>query len=105
MSIGNGAARERSGRILIVDDQEQNIRLLARILAKAGYQHVASTTNSDEALALHTQFKPDLVLLDLHMRGKNGFDVLQEIMVQGGEERIPVLMVTADDSAEVKRHA
>ena len=105
MNLENGLSREKSGRILIVDDQEQNIKLLARILAKAGYEHVASTTNSDEALALHERFNPDLVLLDLHMRGKDGFQVLEEIMLQSGEEYIPVLMITADDSAEVKRHA
>lgn len=97
--------REKSGRILIVDDQEQNIRLLARILAKAGYDDVASTTNSDEALSLFTRFKPDLVLLDLHMNGKDGFQVLEEIMLQSGDGYLPVLMITADDSAEVKRHA
>lgn len=97
--------RDKSGRILIVDDQEQNIRLLTRILAKAGYDDVASTTNSDEALALYIQFKPDLVLLDLHMNGKDGFQVLEEIMLQSGDGYLPVLMITADDSAEVKRHA
>jgi putative two-component system response regulator len=97
--------REKSGRILIVDDQEQNIRLLARILAKAGYDDVASTSNSDEALSLFTKFKPDLVLLDLHMNGKDGFQVLEEIMLQSGDGYLPVLMITADDSAEVKRHA
>ena len=98
-------ARQKSGRILLVDDQEQNIRLLARILAKAGYDSVASTTNSDEALALYQEFKPDLVLLDLHMRGKDGFQVLEEIMLQSGNDYLPVLMITADDSAEVKRQA
>ncbi len=97
--------RDKSGRILIVDDQEQNIRLLTRILAKAGYDDVASTTNSDEALALYIQFKPDLVLLDLHMNGKDGFQVLEEVMLQSGDGYLPVLMITADDSAEVKRHA
>lgn len=97
--------RDKSGRILIVDDQEQNIRLLTRILAKAGYDDVASTTNSDEALALYIKFKPDLVLLDLHMNGKDGFQVLEEIMLQSGDGYLPVLMITADDSAEVKRHA
>jgi len=97
--------RDKSGRILIVDDQEQNIRLLTRILAKAGYDDVASTTNSDEALSLYIQFKPDLVLLDLHMNGKDGFQVLEEIMLQSGDGYLPVLMITADDSAEVKRHA
>ena len=97
--------RDKSGRILVVDDQEQNIRLLTRILAKAGYDDVASTTNSDEALSLYIQFKPDLVLLDLHMNGKDGFQVLEEIMLQSGDGYLPVLMITADDSAEVKRHA
>lgn len=101
----NSQRREKSGRILIVDDQEQNIRLLTRILAKAGYDDVASTTNSDEALGLFIQFKPDLVLLDLHMNGKDGFQVLEEIMLQSGDGYLPVLMITADDSAEVKRHA
>jgi putative two-component system response regulator len=95
----------KSGRILIVDDQQENIRLLARILAKAGYENVASTTNPGEALALYTQVKPDLVVLDLHMRGKDGFQVLEEIMLASGDNYVPVLMVTADDSAEVKRQA
>jgi len=93
-------------RILIVDDQEENIRLLARILAKAGYENVTSTTNSADALALQTQFKPDLILLDVHMSGKNGFQVLEEIVShENGAEHVPVLMITADDSADVKRRA
>jgi putative two-component system response regulator len=97
--------RDRPARILVIDDQEQNTRLVTRILQKAGYEHVASTTNSDEALALHTQFKPDLVLLDVHMRGKDGFQVLEEIVSHAGADHVPVLMITADDSAEVKRRA
>ena len=105
MNSDRAKAPAKSGRILIVDDQEQNIRLLARILTKAGYDQLASTTNSDEALALHIQFKPDVVLLDLHMRGKDGFQVLEEIMLQSGDEYMPVLMITADDSTAVKRHA
>lgn len=93
-------------RIFIVDDQEQNVRLLSRILAKAGYEHVASTTNPADALTLQAQFKPDLVLLDVHMAGKDGFQVLEEIVAHNsGAEEVPVLMITADDSAEVKRRA
>jgi putative two-component system response regulator len=99
------ARRDRPARILVVDDQEQNIRLLTRILEKAGYENVASTTNSDDALALHAKFKPDLVLLDFHMRGKDGFQVLEEIVSHAGLDHVPVLMITADDSAEVKRRA
>jgi len=97
---------ENPGRILIVDDQEANILLLAKILAKAGYEDIASTTNSADAHALQKQFKPDLVLLDVHMNGKDGFEVLQELVSHESDtERVPVLMITADDSASVKRRA
>jgi putative two-component system response regulator len=100
------SAPDQLGRILIIDDQEENVKLLERILASAGYEDVASTTNSVDAHRLQTQFKPDLVLLDLHMSGKDGFQVLEEIVAHaGGAEHVPVLMITADDSAEVKRRA
>src|SRR6266699_2294770 len=99
-------APDKLGRILIIDDQEENVKLLQRLLANAGYEEVASTTNSADAHRLQTEFKPDLVLLDLHMSGKDGFQVLEEIVVHaGGAEHVPVLMITADDSAEVKRRA
>ncbi|HKN57691.1 MAG TPA: HD domain-containing phosphohydrolase [Gemmatimonadaceae bacterium] len=96
----------RPARLLIVDDQEQNIRMLERILAKAGYEDVTSTMNASEAVALHTRIKPDLILLDLHMREKDGFAVLEEIVAQNGSnEHVPVIMITADDSADTKRRA
>jgi putative two-component system response regulator len=98
--------RDKPARILIVDDQEQNIRLLKRILAEAGYEDVASTTNPADALTLQGQFKPDLVLLDVHMGTKDGFQVLEELISRNGSsEHLPVLMITADDSPETKRRA
>jgi putative two-component system response regulator len=93
------------GRILVVDDYEENIRLLERILAKAGYEHVASTTVSADAMTIHSQFKPDLVLLDLHMTGKDGFEVLEEMVAHKGGQHVPVIMITGDDNADVKRRA
>jgi len=96
----------RPARLLIIDDQEQNTRMLERILAKAGYEQVTSTNDSTEALALQTRIKPDLILLDLHMREKDGFAVLEEIVAQnGGADHVPVIMITADDSADTKRRA
>jgi putative two-component system response regulator len=97
---------EARARILVIDDHEENIKLVTRVLSKAGYEKIASTTNSAQALALHVEFKPDLVLLDLHMGDKDGFEVLQEFAsLNGGGERVPVLMITADDSQETKRRA
>ena len=97
---------DRPARLLLVDDEELNIRLLERILDKAGYKHIASTTNSDEAVALERRFKPDLILLDVHMGGMDGFEVLEQIAAQNGTgDRIPVIMITADGSTETKRRA
>lgn len=96
---------DRPARILVIDDQEQNIRLLTRILEKDGYEQVRWTTNSTEALAIYKDFQPDLVLLDVHMREKDGFQVLQEIVSHNGGSHVPVLMITADDSAEAKHRA
>jgi putative two-component system response regulator len=101
------AQHTKPARILIIDDQEQNINLLRRILLRAGYESIASTTNPGEALTLKAEFQPDLVLLDLHMGdGKDGFQVLEELVTNPrGVDHLPVLMITADDSAEVKRRA
>jgi len=97
---------DKQGRILIVDDEDTNVRLLERILAKAGYVDVASTTNAVDVHAIQKKFKPDIVLLDVHMSGKDGFQVLEEIVAPDADsEQVPVLMITADDSAHVKRKA
>ena len=96
---------DRPARILVIDDQEQNIRLLTRILEKDGYEQVRWTSNAAEALGVYTQFKPDLVLLDVHMREKDGFQVLEEIVAHNGNSHVPVLMITADDSAEARHRA
>ena len=106
MSQAEAPRPDNPARILIIDDEESNVRLLERVLARAGYEDVASTTNSVDAHSLQMQFKPDLVLLDVHMSGKDGFQVLEEIVAQRGDsERVPVLMITADGSAEAKRRA
>ena len=107
MSPTTAPQHPEPARILIIDDQAQNVSLLRRILERAGYANIASTTNPAEALALKTEFKPDLVLLDLHFGAdKDGFQVLEELVSNPrGADHLPVLMITADDSAEVKRRA
>jgi putative two-component system response regulator len=93
-------------RILIVDDQEANIGLLRRILSRDGYEQVQSTTDGREAAAIFADYKPDLVLLDLHMPNRDGFQVLEDLgpsINNGGY--LPVLMLTGDASVEAKRGA
>src|SRR3954464_5288300 len=106
MPLTRAPQAERPARILIVDDQEANTRLLGRILEKAGYEEVASTNDSTQAVAIQARFRPDLILLDVHMKEMDGFKVLEDIIAHSARgEHIPVIMITADDSAEPKRRA
>ena len=92
--------------LLIVDDEAENVQLLLRILNKSGYTNVTTTTEPARVMELHTACKSDLVLLDLHMPGEDGFEVLEKLApFTSGVERLPVLMITGDGSPEVKRKA
>lgn len=86
-------------RILIVDDQESNVRLLEFTLRRGGYVAVASTTNPFEVCALHRQNRYDLILLDLQMPGMNGFEVLEGLK---NEETVSVLVLSADPAQMVQ---
>ncbi len=95
----------RTANILIVDDQEANVRLLERILQQAGFDNVKSTTDSRLALPLYTGFRPDLVLLDLHMPDVDGFQVMEELRPRIEGTYLPILVLTADITSEVKQRA
>jgi putative two-component system response regulator len=93
-------------RILIVDDEKANVLLLERILAEAGYTDVASTTSSGAVRDLVEEFHPDLILLDLHMPGIDGFGVMEQLQTELDPASVPpVLMLTADITREVKHRA
>jgi putative two-component system response regulator len=88
-----------------VDDTEQNLRLMRRILNGAGYSDIRTLGDGREVLASVEDFAPDLVLLDLHMPGKDGFEVLSDLSPIMNSGYLPVLMLTGDLSPATKRHA
>ena len=93
-------------KILIVDDEQANVRLLERILELIGATRVCTTCDSREAMALFLDFKPDLVLLDLHMPNVTGFDIMEQIKALcEGENPVPVLVLTADVTTKTKHRA
>ncbi len=90
--------------ILIVDDQEANVVLLARILSRAGFTRVLTTTESRDVARLYAQAKPDLILLDLRMPELDGFAVLAQLReLQSPTDFLPVLAITGDASSETRR--
>ncbi|MEX2181602.1 MAG: protein kinase [Gemmatimonadaceae bacterium] len=91
------------GRILVVDDVEENRAVLARRLEREGYA-VESVADGETALARVASGGFDLVLLDVLMPGLDGFAVLERIKRDPSTRSIPVIMISAlDDMASVVR--
>ena len=83
-------------RILIVDDQEVNVQLLQFLLSSSGYTAVDATMDPRTVAAMHAQQRYDLIILDLHMPGMNGFEVMEALKPLESEAYLPVLVVTAE---------
>lgn len=95
-------ARFEDARILLVDDSADLVFILERILQEEGYSEVVSTTDPRKVLDLYAAFRPDIILLDLHMPGMNGFDVMAGLKESNFDECVPIVMLTGDASPEAK---
>jgi diguanylate cyclase (GGDEF)-like protein/PAS domain S-box-containing protein len=82
--------------ILIVDDQDVNVQLLDYLLKNTGYSSVAATTDPRQVAALHREHHYDLIILDLHMPGMDGFAVMDALRPMETDSYLPVLVVTAE---------
>ena len=88
-----------SGRILVVDDNEENRHLLTRQLAAQGHESVA-VADGETALRTLAEQPFDVVLLDLMMPGIDGFETLRRIKADTALQHLPVLMISAREDAE-----
>ena len=88
--------------ILIVDDQESNIRLLQEILLGAGYTRITSTTDPFAVVKLHRKNRYDLILLDLLMPGMDGFQVMEALKTNDADAYLPVLVITAQPGHKLR---
>jgi putative two-component system response regulator len=93
-------------RILVVDDQEANALLLQAVLTRAGYTRVETMTDPLAVVERCREQPPDLVLLDWHMPGRSGAELLEDIAFLTEEPNwMPVLVLTADIAPDTKRRA
>ena len=91
-----------NARILVVDDQEANVRLLEGMLRVAGYTSVESTTDPNEVCELHRKNRYDLILLDLQMPGMDGFQVMEGLKEIEADGYLPVLVITAQPAHKLR---
>lgn len=99
-------AAHPQARIVVVDDEQANLDLIDRILARQGYEHVVLTTDPRWFLDNLAELAPDLLLLDLHMPDLDGFDVLRRLRTAIPEpDFVPQLVITADSTVVTRRAA
>ena len=95
-----------TAKILIIDDEMANIRMLEWTLQKAQFPNFRSLTDPTEAQKEFEQFQPDLVLLDLYMPKLDGFAILEQLRKSAPVgEFLPVLVITGENTAETRSRA
>ena len=86
-------------RILAVDDDRINLRIIGGILRSEGYE-IAEAASGEQALEVYESFNPNLVLLDVMMPGIDGFATCRTLKKKHGDKCAPVIFVTAKSEAE-----
>ncbi|HEV2368276.1 MAG TPA: response regulator, partial [Acidimicrobiales bacterium] len=92
--------------VLIVDDQQPNVMLLERLLARMGVGRTVGVTDPREALGLYRSLDPDLVLVDWHMPHLDGLGILTALEPSAAQDAFtPVVVLTADTTGAAREAA
>lgn len=92
----------RSTKVLIIDDEERNRKLL-EVLVQADGHATLLAADGDAGVALAVSAQPDIVLLDLMMPGTDGFEVVQRLKRNPATQSLPIIVVTALDDVASRR--
>lgn len=88
-------------KILIVDDNPANVKVLQASLANADFEHLIANTG-ERAAMITERAKPDLILLDINLPGMNGFETCLKIKENQELKQIPIIFLSALDDSESK---
>ncbi len=96
---------KRTSKVLIVDDEPINIKLIRKTLAMEGYEKIVGTSDTSDWLALIRREMPSVILLDIMMPGISGLDILEQIRADEHLADLPVVILTASTNVDTKRRA
>lgn len=83
-----------SKRVLVVEDQEDNMQIMDDMLSSAGYEVIKAVTGY-EGVAMAESHKPDLILMDIQLPGLDGYQATRRIKDNAALRHIPVIAVTS----------
>ena len=95
----------KSSKILVVDDEPANLRLVEKILQNAGYQYIELVSDSRKVVENYLQQGSDLILLDLNMPHMDGYEVMQKLQALKQEVLAPIMVLTAQQEREYRIRA
>jgi two-component system, cell cycle response regulator len=101
MNDANGVLAAEPGRILVVDDNQDNIEIIATRLRFRGYE-ILEASDGEQALRLVRDEAPDLILLDVMLPDIDGYEISRRIKGSDDLPFIPIILVTARDSTQDK---
>ena len=81
-------------RILVIEDQEDNRRILRDLLTSASYEMIEAVTGED-GVALAETHRPDLILMDIQLPGLDGYEATRRIKANPELRQIPIIAVTS----------
>ena len=83
-----------SKRVLVVEDHEDNRRIVRDLLTHAGFELLEATTG-DESIAMAERERPDLILMDIQLPGVDGYEATRRIKANPALARVPIIVVTS----------
>lgn len=89
----------REAKILIVDDNAENIAVIEQMLRKAGYASIESTPDSRQAISAVERIRPDMLVLDLFMPAPDGFAILDQLTLSPTRDKLMAILVLTGDAA------
>src|SRR6476620_226251 len=99
--MGNSTALAKGQKALIVEDDVQLAELLSEVLSRMGFETSMLHAGSEVASRVR-QFKPDVVLLDLMLPDRSGYDICEELKLDRETNLVPIIIVTARAQHEDK---
>lgn len=101
----DGYKISRDATVMMVDDEPTTIEVIQAFLEVEGYRNFVTTSDPSDALEIFFEEQPDVLLLDLHMPGVSGFDILTKLRAHQRYRHTPVIVLTSSTDSETKLSA